>query len=70
MRPVSDDQLLVSRKDAARMLGKCVRTIVRLEAQGLLTPIKLNPNPNTKLARVSLRVSEIKKLAEGQPAET
>jgi hypothetical protein len=70
MKPVSEDQLLVSRKDAARMLGKCVRTIIRFEAQGLLTPVKLNPNPNTKLARVSLRISEIKRLAEGSPVET
>jgi DNA-binding transcriptional MerR regulator len=36
--------LLVSRKDAASMLGGChPRTLVRLEKRGLLRPIRLTP---------------------------
>lgn len=63
--PVSDERLLINRREAARLLGKSVATIARLERAGVLTPIKINPK---KAATVSLRLSEVRALAEGKPA--
>lgn len=67
MKNVSSDQLLISRRDAARMLGKSVQTVIRLEEAGRLTKIKLNQNPNAgKNTLVSLRLSEVQEIVDGK----
>lgn len=54
--------LLVSRRDAAVMLGNVsVSTIVRLENDGRLTPVKLSTSRN---GATYYRASEIEKLVE------
>jgi hypothetical protein len=41
-------QLLVSRQDAARLLGNVsVATCIRLEKAGILQPVSLNPKSST-----------------------
>jgi len=54
--------LLVSRKDAARMLGNVdVSTIRRLEKEGLLKPKRLNPRSPT--AQVFYAIENVEAVA-------
>jgi hypothetical protein len=66
LKQISPDQLLITRREAARMLGRSVDTIIRLERAGKLTKIKLNPDPNAaKNCVVALRRSEVEALVNG-----
>jgi hypothetical protein len=58
------NQLLISRIDAARMLGNIsVTTVMRLEKEGVLKPVRLNPRKPT--AQVFYRYESIAALAQG-----
>lgn len=58
------DPLLVTRQDAARMLGGVsVMTIVRMEQRGALEPIRLNGGARN--ARVFYRYEAVLALATG-----
>jgi hypothetical protein len=60
-RTLSHEPLLVSRKNAALMLGGIsVATIIRMEARGALVPVRLNPNSTT--SQVFYRLSDLKAL--------
>jgi hypothetical protein len=55
--------LIVSRRDAAAMLGNVsVQTVIRLEAKGLLKPVRINP---TKLSQKFYRYADLVALAQG-----
>jgi hypothetical protein len=59
--------LLYSRAQAAKLLGRIsVASVIRLEQDGLLTPIKLNPNRPT--SSTFYRASQVRRLAKGQEA--
>ena len=62
--PVRSAPLLVSRKDAAALLGGCsVMTLIRMEARGELQPIRLNRT--AKAGQVFYRYDDIAHLAQG-----
>jgi len=48
--------IVVTREEAAQMLRRSVRTIIRMEASGELTPLRMSQSTNS---RVLFRVSEI-----------
>jgi len=53
--------IFVSREEAARLLGGIsVRSVIRLEDAGRLTPVRLNPSSTN--SRVLIRRSEIEAL--------
>jgi hypothetical protein len=59
--------LLVKRRDAARMLGNVTTTTIRrLEKDGLLHPVRINPR--SPVAMVFFKYDEIVALAHGQLA--
>ena len=61
---VSEQQLLYSREQARRALGGVsIATLQRLEARGLLKPVRLNKGSPT--AKVFYRVSDLAALAQG-----
>ncbi len=62
----SKEQLLVSRKDAAHLLGGvCTRTLIRLEQAGRLTPLRLDPKPkSTVFYKMSELVALTKSIAQ------
>jgi hypothetical protein len=63
--PIAATPLLVSRKDAARLLGNVdVSTIRRLENAGVLHPIRLDPR--SPRAQVFFKYEEIIATAGGQ----
>ena len=60
---LSSSPLLVSRRDAADALGGVsVATLIRLEKQGVLKPVRLNKNSST--AQVFYRGEDINALAK------
>ena len=68
----TDDQtsppIFVSREEAARLLGGIsVRSVIRLEDAGRLTPVRLNPN--SKFSKVMIRRTEIVALGEVENAD-
>jgi hypothetical protein len=55
--------LLVSRKRAAALLGNIsVATIIRMEARGILTPVRLNPSSAS--GQVFYRFTELTDLVD------
>jgi hypothetical protein len=61
-------QLLVNRRDAARMLGNVTTsTIRRLEKEGLLHPVRINTR--SPVAMVFFKYEEVVALAHGLSAE-
>ncbi len=64
---VSEDQILVTRKQAAQMLGRIsLDTIRALEHEGILTRIRLTGKPTSQ---IFFRKSEVEELAKGEAAE-
>lgn len=62
-RHVLPEPLLVSRKNAASMLGGVsVATIIRMELRGALIPVRLNPHSLT--SQVFYRMRDLKALVE------
>jgi hypothetical protein len=56
----SNKQLLISRSEAAHRLGCCAMTLIRLQNDGVLTPIRLSRKAT---GRVFYRVAQIEALA-------
>jgi excisionase family DNA binding protein len=56
------DALLVTAQDAATMLGCSVRTLWRMAAAGVLTPVRIYGRT------IRFRVDDLRKLAAGQGA--
>jgi hypothetical protein len=59
--PPSSRQLLCTRKDAAELLRCSVSTVVRLEHQGTLKPLRLTRSPSSQ---IYLRMEDILALVE------
>jgi hypothetical protein len=56
--------LLISRKDAAVLLGGIsVATLIRMEANGTLHPVRLNRQART--SQVFYRAADVERLAQG-----
>jgi hypothetical protein len=53
-------QLLYARSETARLLGTSVATVIRLEKQGLLTPVRLT---RAKTGAVHHRAEQVHALA-------
>lgn len=63
--PNSTQQLLVSRAEAARILGNCsTATIIRLQKDGRLRPVRLNPRKPT--AQVYYPAEQVQAIAQGK----
>jgi hypothetical protein len=59
----ADGALLFSRRQtAAKLGGVCIRTVMRLEAAGKLTPLRMNDGLS---ARVYHNVEQVTALAQG-----
>jgi transposase len=54
------ERLLYNRREAARLFGVSVETIIRLEGEGRLTGLKLSSSPNGK---TFYRANEVLELA-------
>ena len=64
--PPTDDALLLTRAQAARLLACSTMTLIRAEHRGAVHPIRLNPT--TKSGRVFYRKRDIVALAGGDDA--
>ena len=60
---VPPDQLLLTRVQTARALGLSTSSIIRLETEGQLTPVKLSRKPG---AKTFYRRAQVRALAEGK----
>ena len=60
--PFKENQMLCTRREAARVLGKSVATIARMERDGRLTPVRLTAKPTSM---VSIKVAEVLAIIEG-----
>ena len=60
---VPPDQLVLTRAQTARALGLSTSSIIRLETEGQLTPIKLSRKPT---AMTFYKRTQVRALAEGR----
>ncbi|MGY3547120.1 MerR family transcriptional regulator [Bradyrhizobium sp. USDA 4469] len=61
-RSVSQRPLLISRAKAAKLLGVSVATIIRLEKEGVLSPVRLSKQ--SRVSMVLYRYEDVLRLAQ------